>query len=148
MFNPLTPGQYATAIGRAARDAARAERPLDEFGRGQLMSAYSGSRHLAVELDCFAQELQAFADAAAEAIARAALAVPDDEFLRTIERALRARPDAISVGMHLSDLLLRLRGEQTGILAELRAELRRLLRSLCDREVALLAEAIEGGSSR
>ena len=55
MFNPLTPSEMVTAIGLAARTAARGEGELDEFDRGQLMSAYSATRHLAIEIDRFAR---------------------------------------------------------------------------------------------
>src|ERR1700761_6626218 len=69
MFNPLTPSEMVSAIGLAARAAARSETELDDFDRGQLMSAYSATRHLAIEIASFAAELRdrclAIADLAA-----------------------------------------------------------------------------------
>jgi hypothetical protein len=44
----------------------------------------------------------------------------------------------------VSELLGLLRGHRSGVFAELRVELQARLRDLCDREVQLLAEAIEG----
>ena len=58
MFNPLTPSEMVSAIGLAARATARSESELDDFDRGQLMSAYSATRHLAIEIASFSAELR------------------------------------------------------------------------------------------
>ena len=50
MFNQLTPSEVVTAIGATLRGAARGEGQASDFGRDQLMSAYSATRHLRVEL--------------------------------------------------------------------------------------------------
>ena len=59
MFNPLTPSEMVAAIGMAARTTARGDGELDEFDRGQLMSAYSATRHLAIEIYSFSDQLSA-----------------------------------------------------------------------------------------
>jgi hypothetical protein len=144
MINPLTPAQYAAALGRAAREAAREEQPPGAFRRGQLMSVYSGSRHLAVELSYFEAELRSFSTAAAAAVAETAIGVPDDAVLRQFASELSGNCDPESIGGLVSELLGLLRGHRSGVFAELRVELQARLRDLCDREVQLLAEAIEG----
>lgn len=63
MFNQLPATDTLVAMGRAARAAARSDAELGEFERGQLLSAYSASRHLAVELTAYEAPLRAFCDA-------------------------------------------------------------------------------------
>jgi hypothetical protein len=112
MFNQLPATDAIAAIGRTARDAARAEGALSEFDRGQLLSAYSATRHLAVEVTAYEEALRRFA---------AAVGLPGS--LSRIELA-----------------------ERTCELLEGAAApaVRGALRELVDREVSLLAEAIEG----
>jgi hypothetical protein len=144
MFNPLTPAQYVMAIGLAARDQARDEQAPGEFRRGQLMSAYSGSRHLAVELTWFGPELARFASRAADEVAATAAADPHDDALRELEAGLRGGDGPADVGRRVSELLEHLRAHPSPEYDGLRTRLQALLAELCDREVTLLAEAIEG----
>ena len=154
MFTPLTPAQYVSAIGLVARDRARDDEPADEFHRGQLLSAYSGSRHLAVELTWFAAELQAFTTAVADEVETAAHALPaptpdtERQGLRTLAAGLRGTADPVEAGRRVSKLMAQLRERRSPHTAALQARCRALLAQLCDREVSLLADAIESGRSR
>ena len=129
MFNPLTPSEMVAAIGRAGRDAARTSGPLDEFERGQLKAAYSASRHLAVELSEFPPELDALCERVEGAAERAGVAVD-----------LTSR-DPATVGRAVAELLASTRGGDDW--TDLRGELHRALRDLCNREVTLLAAGLE-----
>lgn len=134
MFNPLSPSEVVAAVGAAARDAARAEDPAGEFARGQLLSAASASRHLAVELAQYAAPLRAFVEEVVQAVA-------DEPSAAASVARLRAAADPRAVGEVVCDLLDALRSEdRTAALVQVHAALRRL----SDREVALLADAIEG----
>lgn len=144
MFNPLTPAEVVGAIGRAARDAARSEEPASEFARGQLMSAYSASRHLGVELESFEPELRLFGQAVAACIRQRADAGGDGERMAALADRVEATSDARAVGDAVCELLDALRGDAGVAAGELRTEVRSLLRQLADREVDLLADVIEG----
>jgi hypothetical protein len=123
MFNPMTPAELISAMGRAARDVARSDDPADPFVRSQLLSVYSASRHVAVELEAFEPELRAFRDAVGlEGADPQALA---DETCMLLE-TLRADPSPQA--------------------SERLAATRAALMALVDREVDLLADAIEGPS--
>jgi hypothetical protein len=138
MFNPLTPSEMVTAIGLAARATARGDGELDDFDRGQLLSAYSATRHLAVEIDRFSGELSARCAAIADAAA-------GEPSLRPLADDVRRATDGGAAGEAISALLEACR--QTPELAGVRAAIRRELRALCDAEVGLLAEGIEAGRS-
>jgi len=141
MFNPMTPAEVASAIGITARDAARADEPLGSFGRGQLMSAYSGSRHLAVEVSSFGTEIQRFAVELAGAFDGVE---GGGETLAGVATRLRDSPDPRGVGDLLCELLDGLREQPPSSQTRaLRAKIHSSLRDLCDREVELLADAIE-----
>jgi hypothetical protein len=146
MFNPLTPSEMVAAIGIAARTTARGDGQLDEFDRGQLMSAYSASRHLAIEIESFGNELSArcvaIADAVDEACAGDSDARADAGSLGSPATRLRASPDARAAGDAIAELLDLCR--ERGLVA-LRGEIRTQLRALCDAEVRLLADGIEAG---
>lgn len=132
-----------TAVGRAARDAARADDAASEFSRGQLMSAFSASRHLSVELAQFPPEVHAFAAAVslelegAESVSRAGE-------LSAIARELASATDSDRVGDLVAAALDLIRDDPAPAARSLRTSLHRALRALSDREVALLAETIEG----
>jgi hypothetical protein len=148
MFNPLTPAQMVTAIGRAAREAARSAEPLDEFDRGQLKSAYSASRHLAIEIESFSEELARQCHAIALAADEAADSLdgdPDTETLRRLAERVRGAGGAPAAGAATADLLELCRQRHQARWVRLRGDVHRALRALCDREVALLAEGIEAG---
>jgi hypothetical protein len=146
MFNPLSASTMVTAIGRAARAAAAGDEPLTPFERGQLMSAYSATRHLAVELDAFPSELRSTADEIAAAVERTLPQLGDDPDARVLEayaRRLGLAAGAAEVGAAIADLLALCRTHRAEPWTSLRAQVRRCLRALCDREVELLATAIE-----
>ena len=144
MFNPLTPSEMVAAIGLAARTTARGDGELDAFDRGQLLSAYSASRHLAIEIDSFAGELSARCAAIADAVdaAVAPAGADPDPLLLGLAARLRASPDARAAGDAIGELLDLCRDRD---LVGLRAEIRTQLRALCDAEVTLLADGIEAG---
>lgn len=148
MFNPLSPSEMVTAIGLASRAAARQEGLLDEFDRGQLMSSYSATRHLAIELASLAPELRRQAEAIATAAQRAAGQLggdPDAGALPALADRVQRAGDAPAVGASVADLLARCRRHDGAPWVALRGEVRRCLRALCDREVELLAEGLETG---
>lgn len=136
MFNPLTPSEMVAAIGLAARTTARGDGALDEFDRGQLMSAYSASRHLAIEIASFSGELSARCAATADAASR-------EDSLRELAGRVRGARDAETAGEAIASLLERCRSRPE--LSDVRASIRRELRALCDAEVTLLADGIEAG---
>jgi hypothetical protein len=141
MITPLTPAEMIAAIGEAARAAGRAGEPLSEFQRSQLMSAYSATRHLAVELDAFPAEVEDFCDAlAGELEARMDAGLPE---LAAIAAKLRGNADPRRAGEVVSALLNLLRAHPSPAAAALRAHVHAVLRRLCDREVDLLAAALE-----
>ena len=154
MFNPLTPSEMVAAIGLAARTTARGDGELDEFDRGQLMSAYSATRHLAIEIESFAGELSARCAAIADAVdaasrrGRRRRATParrcDAAELGALPRNAGA-PDAPAP--RSATLLGHCRSCRDRGLVALRGEIRTQLRALCDAEVALLADGIEAGRS-
>jgi hypothetical protein len=138
MFTPLTPSQMVAAIGLAARAAARTDDGLDEFDRGQLMSAYSASRHLSIEIASFGAELSSCCRSIADAAQRSG----DDE-LRGFVSRLREAHDPQAAGDAIAELLEACRAQPE--LSSLRDEVHGALRALCDAEVALLADGIEAG---
>jgi hypothetical protein len=146
MFAPLRPAEMVTAIGRAARTAGRAEGEPTEFERGQLMSAYSATRHLAVELDHFATERARLRDdvAAAVAVATATLAA-DDPAHAWLDGMPTTSDDERALGEDLCVLLDACRDHPGEPWATLHRVVRGQLRALCDREVSLLTEVIEAG---
>lgn len=143
MFNPLTPAEVVSAIGRAARDAARGGEEASEFSRGQLLSAYSLSRHLTVELDAYGPELEAFAADVAGWTAALPEAAGGGEALRALAARLEATADARELGTLTCELLDRLRVDESNTARELRARIQGRLRGVADREVELLAAVIE-----
>jgi hypothetical protein len=136
MFNPLTPSEMVTAIGLAARATARGDGELDDFDRGQLLSAYSATRHLAIEISSFADELSARCAAIADIAAR-------DDALQELAAEVRSAGDSVAAGEAIASLLEACRTRPE--LSEARTAIRRELRALCDTEVGLLADGIEAG---
>ncbi len=138
----MTSAEVVTAIGRAAHAAARSEEPASEFSHGQLMSAYSVSRHLGVELAQFAPELRAFADDVAAAL-RGGTSLNAGPRLEAYAVELAQASDAHAIGNVVAAVLDDLRDDASPAAAALRARLRASLRGLADREVKLLADVIE-----
>ena len=148
MFNPLTPSQMVTAIGLAARAAGRGQESLGRFERGQLMSAYSASRHLAIELDSFGAELREACETIAVAAAGATrhLGDPDEsEAVRALGARIRTAGGPDQAGAAIAELLAVARTHAGEPWAELRDRTRGCLRDLCRNEVSLLAQGIEAG---
>jgi hypothetical protein len=142
MFNPVTPAQMVTALGRAARAAGRSQEPASDFSRGQLMSAYSATRHLAVELAEYPPELRRFADAMADLFDNVPATVDQERFADRA-RALRHTGEAWAIGNLVCEALDDLRGDAAPAAADLRARVQTAVHALSDREVQLLADVIE-----
>lgn len=143
MFNPLTPAEVVTAIGVTARDAARSEAPAGEFERAQLLSAYSATRHLAAELVRYPAVFERFRLAVAERLRSAE--VGEEALADVVARTaatVEGETSVTAVGEAVSELLVELRARPSDPAARLRADLQGLLRSLADREVELLADAL------
>lgn len=127
MFNPISTPEVILAIGGVLK-AAASEEAGDEYRRGQVLSAYSISRHLAAE-ETAAPELRAW-------------------FADELERILGERAgggwaaaDPAELGERLCLALAELRGATDADSQRTAAALRAALRQLCDREVAALADA-------
>lgn len=127
MFNPLSTSEVIAALGRVLKDAAASERS-DEYGRSQLLSAYSVARHLAAE-EAARERLDTWFRG--ELVAR----LGDDG-----SRLASAAP-VERLAEELCELLARLRSASDPESRRRLAAIRALLRRLCDQEVAALAEA-------
>lgn len=124
MFNQLSPEYMVRAIGEVLRAAARRDEPASDFDRDQLMSAYSASRHLAVELASYDAVIRRFAGDLAKL-------APD--------RVDAAATDPRALGELLCDLLDEWRADDSEAAAAMRAAACALMRRLADDEVGLLA---------
>jgi hypothetical protein len=142
VFNSLTPAEVVTAIGLAARRAARSEAPSGDFERDQLMSAYSATRHLAGELAGYGPEWERFRAAVAERLSAAAAGEDLGRRLRAGAVAVEREEGTAAVGAALAELLADLRSSDDPAAAGVRADIRGLLRELAAREVDLLADAL------
>jgi hypothetical protein len=140
MFNQMTPADVVAAIGQAARAAARDDGASSEFARGQLLSAYSTSRHLSVELASYEAELQSFASD----VGRWARDFDEAGPIAALAAVVEDAPDAQALGDATCVLLERLRADGSEAANDLRARIHARLRRLADREVELLADVIEG----
>jgi hypothetical protein len=146
MFVPLAPAEMVTAIGRAARAAGRAHGEPTEFERGQLMSAYSATRHLAVELDHFGPERERLRGEIAAQVATVVPALTAEDPARERLTAILATPDdAGALGEDLCVLLAECREHTGEPWRSLQTTVQARLRELSDREVSLLTEVIEAG---
>lgn len=139
----MTSAEVVTAIGRAMREAGRGTASTSEFSRGQLMSAYSASRHLSVELADFPAELHDFSMLVAGELAGAADLAQGDRLLALGEQ-IRQTSAPGEVGNLVSAALDVLSQDASTDSATLRGRLQSALRALADREVELLAAVIEG----
>ncbi|MEZ5076815.1 MAG: hypothetical protein R2725_05170 [Solirubrobacterales bacterium] len=128
MFNPLSAPDVTRAVGAVLKAAAEGG-PDDEYRRGQLLSAYSMTRHLAAEEEA-QPRLRSWFGAELEAILGPSEAAA---WVREAEPA--------ELGERLCELLAELRAAADPGSLRTAAALRALLRELCDREVAALAEA-------
>jgi hypothetical protein len=127
MFNPVTPAQMVTALGRAARAAGRSQEPASD---------------LAVELAEYPPELRRFADAMADLFDNVPATVDQERFADRA-RALRHTGEAWAIGNLICEALDDLRGDAAPAAADLRARVQTAVHALSDREVQLLADVIE-----
>lgn len=143
MFNQLTPAAVVTAVGATLRGAATSEDRASDFERDQLLSAYSATRHLAVELERFAPVLERYTTDVLAAIRSAA---DDDDALAPDLSGFADRiaedPSPAGLGAAVSELLARLHEAPTPAAAALVREVRALTRGLADDEVDLLADGL------
>jgi hypothetical protein len=140
MFNQLDPAEVVTALGATVRSAARSTGPTSDFDRDQLMSAYSATRHLAVELSAYPPELRRFTQELTQLLLEADGAAPAVP-VQAIS-GLRDAPDPAALGAALCELLDGLRQADSAGARALRSEVHVRLRRLADREVDLLADAL------
>jgi hypothetical protein len=141
VFNQLTAAEVVTAIGSTLQTAARNDDRTSDFGRDQLMSAYSATRHLAVELSSYEPELHAFTAAVARSVRAAEIPELRDD-LAAFAARVDSSPDARALGAELCELLQVLRERRSEETDALRDEIHVHLRALADREVDLLADAL------
>jgi hypothetical protein len=132
MFNSMRPDQLIVAIGRVLREAADADGALDDYRRGQLLSAFSISRYLAAE----------------QAAGPALLASSRADLLATLDggtvdptarQAVADAGDVPAFGEAVADLLAALRESPSPEAARLRGEAHVVLAAMIDREVDALA---------
>lgn len=144
MFNQLKPADVVSAMGTTLRAAAGSGDRTSDFERDQLLSAYSATRHLAIELTQFGPVLARYA---ADVAARVRVAPVRDTSLgadlAAIAQRLGASPvTAEAAGAAVGDLLARLDGEGSEAAQALGTDVRALTRRLSDDEVELLAEGL------
>lgn len=149
MFNQLSPARVVASVGGAALRAARAATAPagDDFARGQLYSAASTCRHLAVELESYPDSLHRFAEDVAQVVQRQGDLEATSSVATGLGELTRAH-DATSVGKAVSDLILAIRAAGDPSADSTCAELRARMRALAEEEVALLAAVIEPGERR
>ena len=147
MFNPLTPAEVVAAIGSTARGIARSDETLSAYARGQLLSAYSCSRHVSVEIERYGAEIGEFAKNVSRRTREAAPELSRGDDVALICAELERTTDARAAGDLISALMEHLRSDAAPAATELRARIQSGLRALAVREVELLAEVIEGAGS-
>jgi len=141
MFNQLTPADTVRAIGATTERIARGGGATSDFDRDQLMSTYSATRHLAVELSSYEPELRRFRHGLAAQIRASHLEDPGGERAAIADR-LDDASDAPAIGSAVCDLLDRLRSDGSPQARALRTQVHASLRKLADTEVDLLADAL------
>jgi hypothetical protein len=115
-----------------------------EYARGQLLSAFSISRHLTVELEHYDREIQTFGRDVCAITRSGAADLAGSEDLLELASRLEQATQARAAGDLLADLLGRLRDDESDAAALLRVRIHSRMRALFEREVALLADVIEG----
>jgi hypothetical protein len=140
MFNALRTEELIAGMGATMRAAAAAGGPVDDYARGQLLSASSISRLLAAEVRA---EPDLLAWLRSELLA--AIAASDEDTGDAAE-GIEAAPDGAAIGAVLVDLLAELRARSPE--PELRRRLHSILREMSARELLALAARPErpGGS--
>jgi hypothetical protein len=139
VFNPLSASEITLGVGQVLKQAASAENPQDEYQRSQLLSAYSITRHLAAEQAAGDTVLAWFRQRLSAQLREASAAHPAPlGDLSARAELIGACRDSAELGRQVSELLLALRKSGTEARPMMQA-VHRLLRELCDREVAALA---------
>lgn len=131
MFNALRPDELLTGIGRVLRMAADSgrERPLADYERSQVLSAFSVTRLLAAEQ---AANLELLARTKAEL--DVALAGDERPEAAAARQRVAAATTGVDVGDAITDLFAAIpRDDPT------HTAVHRVLRGMVDREVAALA---------
>jgi hypothetical protein len=105
------------------------------------MSAYSATRHLSAELASYPPELRRFTESVAASL-RASEDAALSKQLGPIVSRLESEPDLATLAGSICDALRTLREAHSAAGAALGAELRVHLRTLADREVDVLADAL------
>jgi thioredoxin-like negative regulator of GroEL len=127
MLNPMSTAEVVRAVG-AVLEASAAGGADDDYRRGQVLSAFSVCRHLAAE-EAGRRELAEWLEAASAP----ALAGLGEAPLSA------AQPE--EAGERLAALMEELRDAGDEDSREALAELRAVMRELCDREIAILVAA-------
>ena len=146
MWNPLTPADVVAAMGGPAQAAARCAQELTEWERGQLLSVYSATRHLAAELGAVEPHVRAVADELGAALRSAPPTLPDAGGLTALAARLAATADPRAVAGLTCEALDLLRADGSATAEAVRAALRAGLKRAVGLEVAALADAIEGAA--
>lgn len=138
MFNALRTETLIAGMGTTMRAAAAADGgPVDDYARGQLLSAYSISRLLAAEVRAATTLLEWL-----RAELLAALEDSADPAAAAARERIGEAADANAVGDALVELFAELRRD--GREPELRERLHAVLREMAARELAALAARPEG----
>lgn len=142
MWNPLTPAEVVAAIGATAREQARLPEALDTWEKGQLMSVYSATRHLAAELGTVAPHVPR----AGAALAATLRAAPVDlaASLEPLAAELDGEADPRALGDTACRALDVLRASADPAAAGVRAAVHADLAAAVRLETEILADAIEG----
>ncbi len=142
MFNPIKAHEMVSGVGLAARAAAGSSGTLDEFERGQLLSAYSATRHLVVELEHYPVALAAFTSSLARELRTVQDEWPPRQLLVDAADAIAACEDGPSLGLVLGELLAKLRERADVGARAVQALVQHRLAELAQTEVELLADNI------
>ncbi len=129
MFNALSSDELLVGIGRVLRMVAGADGALEEYGRSQVLSAYSVTRLLAAEQAAAAELLVWLRQSIVEVL-------KDDprQAVSDAGRRVQAALSGVEVGDALCDLLATVPRQDP-----LRPRVHRVLAEMIDREVAVLA---------
>lgn len=127
MLNPMSTAEVVRAVG-AVLEAGAGGGTDDEYGRGQVLSAFSVCRHLAAEEEGRRRLAEWLEAASAEIFAARG-------------EPLLAAAQSEEAGARLASLMEELRAADDEESRQVLVELRGVLRELCDREIAILAAA-------
>lgn len=144
MWNPLTPADVVAAMGDPAQAAARSAEELTDWERGQLLSVYSATRHLAAELGGVEPHVRAVADELAAALRSAPPVLSAAAALAALAARLEATGDPRAVAGLTCEALDLLRADGSASADTVRGDVRAALKRAVELEVGILADAIEG----